>query len=94
MKLKLERFNRKDIYDKKLFLSNLLNLPTGYIIVQETGRFELYNLDEYQYNLAMSKLRNNSTIYNLHSNSRQDFSHFDFRSNKPKMKYNITGFIK
>ena len=93
MKFEVKRLSPKEIDKIKIELARLTNIPSGSFIINQVGRFEVHNIHEYEFNIAINKLRNSPLFYNIGYTSRQDFSHFDFRTNKPKMKYTITGFI-
>lgn len=94
MKFITERFDRRQLENKRLEISRLCNIPSGSILMYENGRFEIYDIQESMYQLIISKLRSNSSIYNITTNQRNDFGHFNFKTNRPKQKYIITGFIK
>ena len=94
MKFEVKRLSPKEIDKIRIELARLTNIPSGSFIINQVGRFEIYNITEGEFQLAFNKLRNSDLVYNIGYTSRPDFGHFDFRTNKPKMKYTINGYIK
>ena len=94
MKFEVKRLSPKEIDKIRIELARLTNIPSGSFIINQVGRFEIHNITEGEFQLAFNKLRNSDLVYNIGYTNRQDFGHFDFRINKPKMKYTITGYIK
>ena len=94
MRFEIKRLNAKELNEARIQLSRITSIPSGSIIINQVGRFEIHNISQGEFNLAYTRLRTSGFAHEIGYTSRPDFGHFDFRTNKPKMKYTINGYIK